>query len=327
MSKADDTLLRAETRKMVSSPLRYPGGKGSFYSFFAQLMDQNGITGRYVEPFAGGAGLALRLLSTGAVSAIVLNDADYHIFCFWLSALYTNGRFVEAIQNAELTISEWKRQRAVYDEPDKYTAFEVGFSAFYLNRCNRSGILGTAGPIGGYGQQGAWRLDARFNRDNLVSRIAAVGQLSHDVNVTNMDAVDFMETHLPSGTARNNTLVYVDPPYIGAGKRLYLNKYSYEDHRALARYLLSQTDLTWLLTYDDNPLTRDLYAECRQWTINSEYSVQAKQIGRELLIAPDCLTLPEEHSSTSKRWRIDGKTDLRRISDETDEILSVLSNC
>lgn len=142
-------------KRINRSPLRYPGGKGAFYPYFLELMKQNGLHGgKYFEPFAGGAGVALGLLSSNIASDVKLNDADYHIYCFWVSVLDENERFIEEIRNIELSVKEWQNQKMIYFEPENYPVFEVGFSTFYLNRCNRSGILAGAGPIGGYEQKG-----------------------------------------------------------------------------------------------------------------------------------------------------------------------------
>ena len=45
------------------SPLRYPGGKSKVFNIIISLFEKNDIKNPiYIEPFAGGAGLALLLL-------------------------------------------------------------------------------------------------------------------------------------------------------------------------------------------------------------------------------------------------------------------------
>lgn len=292
-------------KQIIRSPLRYPGGKSVFSPYFSDLMEQNGLKSRrYFEPFAGGAGVALGMLSSNIASEAILNDADYHIYCFWTSVLNENERFLEEIQNAALSIKEWQKQRMIYYKPEKYSIFEIGFSTFYLNRCNRSGILAGAGPIGGYKQKGEWRLDARFNKDNLMTRIEGVGTLKDRIFIENMDAIVFLRKCLPRGRGRENVFVYIDPPYVSAGNRLYLNFYSDKDHRKLASYLLKQANLKWVVTYDDTLLIRGLYSSCRRWLFYLGYSLQSKQKGKELLITPDWLLLPNRNKLTSNRWSI-----------------------
>jgi DNA adenine methylase len=68
--------------------LRYPGGKAPFAPFIADLMVANGLTGgHYLEPYAGGAGVALDLLFQGHASHIHINDADPAVYAFWLSVI------------------------------------------------------------------------------------------------------------------------------------------------------------------------------------------------------------------------------------------------
>ena len=53
------------------SPLRYPGGKGKLARFVADVIRSNDLQdGSYVEPYAGGAGVAFELLLTGIVRRV-----------------------------------------------------------------------------------------------------------------------------------------------------------------------------------------------------------------------------------------------------------------
>lgn len=287
------------------SPLRYPGGKGAFLFFFSELIEINGLKrGIYFEPFAGGAGVGLGLLQNGLVSEIVLNDADYHIFCFWFSVLNENQRFLDRINEVNLNIDEWKKQRNVYENIEKYSIFEIGFSTFFLNRCNRSGILVGAGPIGGHNQTGKWRLDARFNKKTLINRIANIGNLRDRISFYNMDAIEFLKEKLPQNNLRKNVLVYLDPPYISAGDKLYLNFYNDKDHRQLANYLTSQKKLNWIVTYDNDHIIQNLYQKYSKWLFSLRYSLQAKQKGTELLIMSNNLRFPDNKYLYSKKLQI-----------------------
>ncbi len=290
--------------KPLKSPLRYPGGKGTFGPYFVKIMKQNGLYGgKYLEPFAGGAGVALVLLSSGAASEIILNDADYHIYCFWVSILDENERFCDKIRNVDISIREWQNQKKIYMKPNQHNTFDVGFSTFFLNRCNRSGIIAGAGPIGGYKQEGKWRLDVRFNKDDLITRIEQIGRLKNQIIIENLDAIVFLRNYLINPHDRDKVLVYIDPPYVSAGNRLYLNFYSNKDHIELAHHLLRQEELSWVVTYDDDIFIRELYDSCQKWLFNLGYSLQSKQKGKELLIAPEWLKLPKKNL-TSSRWNL-----------------------
>ena len=284
------------------SPLRYPGGKASIASLLARTIDLNGLSGcTYYEPFAGGGGAALRLLREGIVTELRLNDYDIRIAAFWQAMLGECERFADAILSVPLSIAEWKRQREIYLLADSTKSFELGFATFYLNRCNRSGVLLGAAPIGGYEQKGKWRIDARFNRENLAERVIRIGQKRECIQISSLDALAFLAKHLPRGRARKRIFVYLDPPYYSNGRRLYLNFYEDRDHKYLARYLRRQRTLRWIMSYDDTDLIRGLYKTCVISRISLQYSLQRKQRARELLIAPSHVRLPSYTVSSDAR--------------------------
>lgn len=275
------------------SPLRYPGGKACLTGFLADIIDLNDLRGcNYFEPYAGGAGAALNLLKRRVVSEIYLNDADTRIFSFWLSVLNESDRFVDRVHNVPLTIEEWQRQNAICSKPDGHPQFDVGFAAFFMNRCNRSGVLTGSGPIGGYRQTGKWLIDARFNRDELSERVLTIKRFRDSIHINCEDAIVFLKKLLPRGRGRSRVFAYLDPPYVSNGKRLYLNAYDDSDHKSLSRYMTSQKSLHWLVSYDDSELIREIYEENKVSNIPIRYTLQKKRFAQELIIAPSYLILP-----------------------------------
>jgi len=275
------------------SPLRYPGGKARIASFLTDAIDLNDLRGcSYYEPCAGGAGAALSLLKAGTVRDLHLNDADRRIFAFWKSVLDEGDRFIEKIYSVPVTIEEWHRQHAICAKPRGRNRFDIGFAAFFMNRCNRSGVLSGAGPIGGYRQTGKYRLDVRFNRSSLAQRVFELNRLRESISISCQDAIKFLKTKLPRGNDRQRVFVYLDPPYVNKGQRLYLNAYKASDHAELARYLKAQGTLPWIMSYDDSPLVRRLYSSCKVALIPINYSLQVKRSAHELIIAPKRLATP-----------------------------------
>ena len=94
------------------TPLRYPGGKTQFYDRIVNIFCANNIYRPiYIEPFAGGAGLAFKLLLNGKVSKIVINDLDECVYSFWKTAINNKKWLINKIKTTEITISEWKIQK------------------------------------------------------------------------------------------------------------------------------------------------------------------------------------------------------------------------
>ena len=281
------------------SPLRYPGGKAKLAPVLAQIIELNDLSGcSYVEPFAGGAGAALRLLREGMVSELYLNDLDPRITAFWRAVLNESERFVDAIRSADVSVSEWRRQQQICLENDQSKPFELGFAAFYLNRCNRSGVLLGAAPIGGYAQTGSSSIDARFYKETLVQRILTISRQREHIHITNQDAYEFLREYFSGPHRLNDTFVYLDPPYQSKGGRLYLDSHSDQDHRNLAHYIQGLDGLNWVASYDDTSFIRELYTDCVISDISLQYSLQRKRQAWELMIAPSRVNLPTSVAPT-----------------------------
>jgi DNA adenine methylase len=166
--------------------------------------------GNYVEPYAGGAGVALELLLGNHVSKIHLDDSAFPVYAFWRSVLSKADELCRLISRASLTVDEWKLRREIVRNPKGHTLLELGYSTFYLDRCNRSGVL-SGGLIGGLEQAGEWKMDARFSRNELIRRIEVIASRSASIVLKNWDAERFIEDHVQA--LPENTLVYLDPPY------------------------------------------------------------------------------------------------------------------
>lgn len=275
------------------SPLRYPGGKASITKALEAILYANKLQGCvYVEPFAGGAGAGLKLLSEGHIDRVIINDADKAVSAFWLSVMKDTEEFVERIHITPLSIKEWEKQREIYRSPSKRRRLDLGFATFYLNRCNRSGIIMNGGPIGGIEQAGKWKLDARFNRKELAERVTHLGDYGDRIHVLCKDAGDLME-NLNLYLNSERCFVYADPPYYTKGRELYLSHYEDADHAAFAKIMKGLENVSWVMTYDDHDRVTSLYQGERICRFNLRYSAHQKSAeGGEILIAPKRVTIP-----------------------------------
>lgn len=275
---------------MLVSPLRYPGGKAKLFSFFVSLIQRNGLLGcRYCEPYAGGAGLALKLLSAGFVESVALNDVDAAIWAFWVSALHHNRELCSLIENATLTIDEWYRQREIWRSKDLGDPLSLGFATFYLNRTNRSGIIEGAGPVGGYAQAGRWRLDARFDPKKQAAAVEALAPFRSRIAVTRLDALDFISESLTDPGA----LTYLDPPYYVKGSKLYRNAYLHDDHVAVKDAVSRHCEGRWVVSYDAVAPIFDIYSDFDPILYSLSYSAGAIATGREVIYLSNALSLPD----------------------------------
>lgn len=271
------------------SPLRYPGGKAKLSKTVKCIIESNKIYDSvYIEPFAGGAGVALSLLFSQYVNEIILNDINYQLFSFWRTLLDNPEYLLRKINDAKLSIDEWKKQRIIFKNPERYEQNKVGFAFFYLNRTNRSGIL-SAGVIGGYNQSSKYKIDARFNKEGLIKRIELINYYREKIQFYNMDTVDFIQNQKIN--PQKNYFAYFDPPYFNKGQDLYTNFYTHDDHKKLSQTIQNKILYNWIMTYDDAPEIRELYKDRFITSFNLLYCANEIKIGKELLITSDSIKM------------------------------------
>lgn len=265
------------------SPLRYPGGKSQMSDFIYQLLLSNNISnGIYIEPFAGGAGIAMDLLLKKRVSKVVINDFDIAIYALWYSILNYTGEFIELILDTPINMREWYKQKDIYSNKDSTRLLELGFSTFFLNRTNNSGII-TGGPIGGHDQSGDYKIDCRFNKPNLIKKISDISKQREDIALFNLNAVNFIEEVIKENMDENKTFIFFDPPYYKQGKNLYTNFFNHNDHQELAKSILDLNDYHWITTYDCEDAILELYDDCPTKLYSLQYSARNSRKEKEYL--------------------------------------------
>lgn len=273
--------------KKSISPLRYPGGKAKLYSQIIELLETNKLQETtYIEPFAGGCGLALLLLKNNKVSSLILNDIDKSIFAFWDSVLNRTDELCSLIKNTKVTLAEREKQKEIQLKKDSVDILELGFSTFFLNRVNHSGII-KGGPIGGISQNGKYKLDCRFNKTNLIKQIREIATYKDKIKFYNLDVLDFIKNIL--STVSSDSFVFLDPPYYKKGPGLYVNFYKHENHEELAKIVESNLKQNWIVTYDNVEPIKQMYKSFRQKEFDITYTLQTKGKGKEVMIFSNSL--------------------------------------
>jgi len=272
------------------SPLRYPGGKSKIAKFVALICEKNNINGNYVEPYAGGASVALYLLANGYVRKITINDYDRAIFAFWHAILNDTEKFCRKIKNIEVTVENWRKFKAIHANKENESLFDLGFAIFFLNRTNRSGII-NGGIIGGIAQDGKYKIDCRFRKKDLIERIELIASYKKNIHIYNLDALDLIEKIQKKGTNRD-TIFYFDPPYYLKGPSLYFNHYKGDDHKIVSKKIQKIKNARWIVSYDNVPEIKKLYASTRKKEYTLAYTAYEFRKGKEILFFSNNLIIP-----------------------------------
>ncbi len=282
------------------SLLRYPGGKTYLAPFLRRVLEANQmLNGTYVEPFAGSAGAALRLLAEGHVSQIILGDIDPVVSSFWELSLKESDALISFIRTVPLDIKEWHKQREAYFDVSRPLQ-ERAYAFFYLNRTNRSGVL-FAGPIGGKKQDGKYLLGARFNREGLISRARTIADLASSIDFRRSNAVTLCRAVAAEHTAIGGKyFLYLDPPYYEWGPELYISTFSPRQHMYLASALAQIGSVPWLLSSDCHPDAIETYSRFNQAQVSMNYSIHQHRKATELLVWPSWTKMPKGFAEGSK---------------------------
>lgn len=274
---------------LTPSPLRYPGGKTKLYKYVKSIIEANHLIGEtYIEPFAGGSGLALKLLLNNDVKRIVINDLDPAIYAFWYCVLNNPEQMCNFVTTVPITVDEWDKQHNIYANQQDHTQLELAQATLFLNRTNVSGVI-TGGVIGRRNQTGKYKIDARFNRDELVRKIRVISAQSNKIDLYNLDVVTFLQNEL---CHYYKVFINFDPPYVVKGGQLYKNAFTEEDHRVL-RNQIAQCNRKWIVTYDVCDLVANLYSEFRGSTVDIYYSANGAKKAKEYIFFSNNLILPK----------------------------------
>ena len=291
----DDSIKHSQ----YESTLRYPGGKTCLFPFISKLFYENDLIGtNYAEPYAGGSGLALKLLFNEYVNLIHINDLDYSIYCFWKTILNSNSRFCEWIEEVDVTVDNWRYFKDIQKNLEDHSEFEIAQSILFLNRTNISGVI-KGGLIGGYEQKGNYKINARFNKFDLLRRIRRIYDFRNRIKVSNLDGIKFIKR---INNKTENVFIYLDPPYVQKGADLYMNYYKKLDHRKLARNV-SLIKQKWLISYDNHEFILSLYKSQRKVVYRLSQSA-SNRVGNEILIYSDILNYENSIEKLSNAMKI-----------------------
>jgi DNA adenine methylase len=277
---------------MFYSPLRYPGGKNKLSAFLAQICIDNKIDSHYVEPYAGGASVALFLLLEGYVERITINDKDKAIYAFWHSVLNETDSLCHLIENTDISVQEWRKQKIIQSDKSNTNLLELGFSTLFLNRTNRSGII-NGGMIGGAKQLGSYLVDCRFNKKGIIKRIKNIAARRENINVYCMDALDLIDKIESDAEICDNTLFYFDPPYYLKASSLYMNHYDNDNHALVCNRIKEIKNIKWIVSYDNVPEICNLYQNFLRKEYSFKHTAYEIREGKEILFFSPSLQQPD----------------------------------
>lgn len=207
-------------------------------------------------------------------------------------------------------MEEWAIHKNICENSQKFSPFQVGFSAFFLNRTSRSGIIG-GGIIGGRNQTGPYKIDARFNKATLSYRITELAKMKRRIKLSMRDACEILES---DSIDTGEYIFYFDPPYLVQNQQLYRNYYRYDDHQRLAS-LIKSLRSPWIVTYNNCMEVAELYSDCEGSQFDISYYAHQKRPGNEVMYFGNVALPMPPYTSKRARENIHGSSLSSKLPD------------
>lgn len=270
------TKRRERRPDVLLSPLRYPGGKRRLAPYIANALRDNDLRPRlYVEPFAGGASVAIQLLHDNLVDQVALGEKDPMVAGFWRAVFQEPERLIDKLYQLKPSLEVWEHYRKTRPR----TTMGWAVKCLFLNRTSFSGILSTtAGPIGGRSQQSAHTIGCRFPVERLAKRIRQIAAFADRIAfIHEGDWQEVAARVKTQGLGRDDVFYYLDPPFYEKADRLYRYFFAEDDHQRLHDGL-GQLDANYVLSYDAAPAAIARYSapDAAPKQVDLLYSATAK---------------------------------------------------
>ena len=260
------------------SPLRYPGGKTrareKLLRIFIDNFDYTDYD-RLVSPYFGGGSFEFHIQNKFGYR-LLANDKFFPLYLFWDSVKYSKAKLVERLRQIKVTKELFMqfRQDLMCDltKCEDLDELDIATKFFVINRCSFSG----ATLSGGYSQQAA---EKRFTASSI-DRVEAL-----DLTYFQPSSIDGCML-LQKRKVSDSDFIFADPPYcLGPNSKLYgRNGDLHEgfDHAGLAMQLRGQKN--WMVTYNDCPEIRALYAGYKIIPLEWSYGMNASKKSSEIVI-------------------------------------------
>lgn len=264
------------TRSSFRSPLRYPGGKQRAAKRIADLFPSDQPL-RIASPFFGGGSVELELASRG--HTIIGSDFFAPVAAFW-QQLKSNRDDLHAMamdfvpdMDKETFYQLQSDLRAELAKP-KPCFKKLAWLFFVINRSSFSGATLSGGMATG----------DRFNA-NAVNRLLPV-----DLSNIEVRHGDYWNQLFDRKRRRFRfDAVYADPPYCLEVSKLYGDQGSTHesfDHERFAKHMnwCSEQGAKVVISYNDCPTVRELFAGWNFRDISWKYGMNASKQSNEILI-------------------------------------------
>ena len=270
----------------VPHPFPYQGSKRVIAKYILPYFPSN--VNCLIEPFCGASAIALSASAYGLIKKVVINDLNEPLMNLWQEILKNPDNLVNLYEQL------WNEQHA-----DRKAYFFTVREQFNKTHQPHHLLYLLARIVKGsvrYSSSGSFNQSADNRRSGMhpnTMRKNIINVSSLLSGITSISSVDFSEV---VKKAKNNDLVYMDPPYQGTSftrDHRYLNGVTYDDFVDVLK-IMNEKNTSYIISYDGK--------------------TGKKSHGKSL---PDCLSLKHLHINAGRS----SQSTLLGSNDETIESL------
>jgi DNA adenine methylase len=223
------------------------------------------------------------------------------IYAFWKMVKEWPEVLIDRMMSGKISLAAWRRMTPMrkIDKPTKANLADLGYAGLFFNRTCFSGIVG-AGPIGGMTQNSSYKIDCRFNKKELADAIRRCSGVLDRVEIVFGDGIVFLQKECLNMPM--HSVVYIDPPYVTNGYKLYRYHFDKVEHERLAD-AVGDLRVPWLMSYDNHDLIRDLYVGEQAKFVKTYQSLKGSRFVKEILLLSDDFRLPSNDGPKVARSR------------------------
>jgi len=213
------------------------------------------------------------------------------IYAFWKVVKDRPQALIKRMMSGRVSLLAWRRMLPLrdIDKPTKANLVDLGYAGLFFNRTCFSGIVG-AGPIGGMTQSSSsYKIDCRFNKKELAAAINECSGILKKVEIIFGDGIAFLQKECLKMPA--HSFVYIDPPYVANGHKLYRYWFDAAKHEMLAD-TVNDLRVPWLMSYDNDDLIRRLYVGEQAKFVKKYQSLNGSRFVKEILIISTDFVVP-----------------------------------
>ena len=258
-----------DTRKVLKTPLRYPGGKSRAVTKMDQYFPDLRNYVEFREPFLGGGSVAIHISKKYPHLKITVNDLYEPLVNFWMNLQMFGVELKDQLLDYKLTHNDLDSARELFNNSKSIInkisdpSLDRAVAFYIVNKCSFSGLTESSS----------------FSSQASVSNFSVRGiekLPGYSEIISNWHINGYSYEHLMTNDIHDGVFMYLDPPY-DIKDNLYGKKGSMHknfDHDKFAQDCDAH-DIPMMVSYNSDQLVKDRFKDWNAAEFDLTYTMRS----------------------------------------------------